>query len=76
MLLAPYVEVAENHEPAELPLEVRELALAGVRNSDPETLHLDDHIRQYEYLADADAGRRVRARRAARAAAGRPRTQR
>jgi hypothetical protein len=49
LLLAPYMEVAESHEPSEVPRELRALAVVGVRNSDLETLHLADHIHQYDW---------------------------
>jgi hypothetical protein len=49
VLLAAYREVADNHEPSELAPAVRELAVVGVRNSDLETLHLSDHIEQYDW---------------------------
>jgi len=45
-LLGAYRELTDGHEPAELPAWARELALVGVRNSELETLHLDNHILQ------------------------------
>lgn len=48
-LLGAYRELTDGHEPAELPACARELALVGVRNSELETLHLDDHILQSDW---------------------------
>jgi SEC-C motif/Resolvase, N terminal domain len=48
-LLAPWFELAVQHEPKELSLELRALALAGVRSTELETLHLADHIDQTDW---------------------------
>lgn len=48
-LLTPFLELARLHEPAELPLRLRALALVGVRNSALEDLHLDDVIAQSDW---------------------------
>jgi hypothetical protein len=48
-LLAPYFEVAERHEPQELPLAIRALAVVGIRNSALEDLHLAGHIEQWDW---------------------------
>jgi hypothetical protein len=47
--LAPYEELAENHSPSELDVPLRALAVVGVRNSELETLHLADHIKQWDW---------------------------
>jgi hypothetical protein len=49
VLTAPYLELAEVHAPTELDIPIRLLALVGVRNSDLETLHLADHIKDYDW---------------------------
>lgn len=48
-LLGAYRELADGHEPAELPPFARELAIVGVRNSDLETLHLSGSIMQTDW---------------------------
>jgi hypothetical protein len=48
-LLAPFAEVAQVHDPAEMPLVIRELALVAVRNSALEDLHLAGHIKQWHW---------------------------
>lgn len=49
VLLAPYLELAEVHEPSELDVALRALAVVGVRNSELETLHLAHHIEQRDW---------------------------
>ena len=48
-LIAPYLELAQLHEPTELDIAVRQLALVGVRNSDLETLHMDRYIHDEDW---------------------------
>lgn len=48
-LIAPFLEVAGQHEPVEVPVRLRALALLGVRNSDLEDLHLAGVIRQDDW---------------------------
>lgn len=48
-LLAPFAELAQVHDPADTPLEIRELALVAVRNSALEDLHLAGHIEQWHW---------------------------
>jgi hypothetical protein len=48
-LIAPYLEVANRHEPFELPVTQRALALVGVRNSKLEDLHLAGVIGQSDW---------------------------
>jgi SEC-C motif len=62
LLLAPYMELAEVHEPAELAVSLRALAVVGVRNSDLESLHLADHIQQYDWRVLTQAAAHALAR--------------
>ncbi|MCW3019401.1 MAG: hypothetical protein JWN10_1709, partial [Solirubrobacterales bacterium] len=48
-LLAPYLEVATQHEPTEVPVRARALALVGVRNSRLEDLHLTEVVSQHDW---------------------------
>src|SRR6185312_15639617 len=48
-LIAPFLEVADQHEPVEVPVRLRALALLGVRNSALEDLHLADVILQDDW---------------------------
>jgi hypothetical protein len=48
-LLAPWFELAIQHEPRELPLEIRALTLAGVRSTELESLHLSGHITEADW---------------------------
>lgn len=48
-LLAPYFELADWHQPQELPLSIRALAVVGVRNSALEDLHLAGRIEQWDW---------------------------
>jgi len=48
-LLGAYRELADRHEPAELPTWTRDLALVGVRNSELETLHLAGYVEQHDW---------------------------
>jgi hypothetical protein len=48
-LMAPYLEVANRHEPFDLPVTSRALALIGVRNSELENLHLAGVIEQSDW---------------------------
>ena len=56
VLLAPYLELADVHEPAELDVALRALAVVGVRNSDLETLHLAKYIEQWDWRVLTQAG--------------------
>jgi hypothetical protein len=48
-LLGGFVELAERHDPEEVDVRFRALALVGVRNSALEDLHLADHISQSDW---------------------------